>query len=206
MEPRRPPKTNVGTETEKAAFRHDHCKHIQKSKHLWGQRCDQTRVHFQLHRSTCSAPRTPKGTISEVRVHAGAKFGHTGCWSIAKCSQSSRRIYTGGFRSWGQRSDEAIKPVYCKSRIFRKHVIFVYFVRGGFRTKIKCMRKALSKSENPHRSATVRKFYAYEKSESLGYENWMCTKYSGFTVDLLTCVDLYVDLHWSACLASRIST
>ena len=27
----------------------------------------------------------PKGTISEVRVHAGAKFGHTGCWSIAKC-------------------------------------------------------------------------------------------------------------------------
>ena len=28
----------------------------------------------------------PKGTISEVRVHAGAKFGHTGCWSIAKCN------------------------------------------------------------------------------------------------------------------------
>ena len=30
----------------------------------------------------------PKGTISEVRVHAGAKFGHTGCWSIAKCSHT----------------------------------------------------------------------------------------------------------------------
>ena len=42
----------------------------------------------------------PKGTISEVRVHAGAKFGHTGCWSIAKCSQSSRRNYPGVFRSW----------------------------------------------------------------------------------------------------------
>ena len=41
-----------------------------------------------------------KGTISEVRVHAGAKFGHTGGWSIAKCSQSSPRNYTGGFRSW----------------------------------------------------------------------------------------------------------
>ena len=27
----------------------------------------------------------PKGTISEVGVHAGAKFGHTGSWSIAKC-------------------------------------------------------------------------------------------------------------------------
>ena len=26
----------------------------------------------------------PKGTISKVWVHAGAKFGHTGCWSIAK--------------------------------------------------------------------------------------------------------------------------
>ena len=60
---------------------------------------------------------------------------------------------------------------YCKSRIFRKHAIFVHFVRGGFRTKIKCMRKALSKSENPQRAATVRKFYAYEKSESQGHEN-----------------------------------
>ena len=37
-------------------------------------------------------------------------------------------------------------PAYCKSRIFRMHVIFVYFVRDGFRTKIKCMRKAQSKS------------------------------------------------------------
>ena len=29
-----------------------------------------------------------------------ALFGHTGCWSIAKCSQISCRNYTGGFRSW----------------------------------------------------------------------------------------------------------
>ena len=42
----------------------------------------------------------PQGTIFEVRVHAGAKFGHTGCWSISKCSKSSRRNYTGRFRSW----------------------------------------------------------------------------------------------------------
>ena len=73
---------------------------------------------------------------------------------------------------------------YCKSRIFRMHVIFVYFVRGGFRTKIKCMRKVQSKSENPQRSATVRKFHAYERSKSPGYENWVRTKYSGFTVDI----------------------
>ena len=38
-----------------------------------------------------------KGAISEVRVQAGANFGHTGCWSIAICSQSSRRNDTGGF-------------------------------------------------------------------------------------------------------------
>ena len=31
VEPRRPPKTNVSTET---AFRHDHCKRFQKSKSL----------------------------------------------------------------------------------------------------------------------------------------------------------------------------
>ena len=42
----------------------------------------------------------PKGTISKVGVHAGAKFGHTGCWSIDKCGQRSRRNCTGGFRSW----------------------------------------------------------------------------------------------------------
>ena len=53
---------------------------------------------------------------------------------------------------------------YCKSRIFRMHFIFVYFVRGGFRTKIKCILKIQSKSENLQRSAAVRKFHAYERS------------------------------------------
>ena len=71
---------------------------------------------------------------------------------------------------------------YCKSRLFRMYVIFVYFVRGGFCTKIKCMRKVQRKSENPQESATVWKFHAYERSESPGYENWVRTKYSGFTV------------------------
>ena len=71
---------------------------------------------------------------------------------------------------------------YCKSRIFHRHVIFVYFARGGFRTKVKCMRKVQNKSENLQQSATVRKFHAYERSESPGYENWVRTKYSGFTV------------------------
>ena len=71
---------------------------------------------------------------------------------------------------------------YCKSRIFRMHVIFVYFVRGGFRTKIKGMQKVQSKTENLQWSATVRKFHAYERSESPEYENGVRTKYSGFTV------------------------
>ena len=71
---------------------------------------------------------------------------------------------------------------YCKSRIFRMHVIFVYFVCCAFRTKIKCMRKVQSMPENLQRSATVRKFHACERSESPGYENWVRTKYSGFTV------------------------
>ena len=41
--------------------------------------------------------------------------------------------------------------------------------------------------DNLHRSATVRKFYAYERSESPGYENWVRTKYSGFTVPVFVC-------------------
>ena len=56
VEPRRPPLTNLGTET---AFRHDHCKHFQKSKHLLGSEvswCDQSLVDLQ-HRSTCLASR-----------------------------------------------------------------------------------------------------------------------------------------------------
>ena len=105
VEPRRPPKTNVGTQI---AFRRDHWKPrgpIQKSKHLWGQTSVDTiklayifnyiDLHAQHHRFR---PKTE--TISEVRVHAGTKFGHTGCWSIVKCSQSSCQNYTGGFRSW----------------------------------------------------------------------------------------------------------
>ena len=54
---------------------------------------------------------------------------------------------------------------YCKSRIFPMHCIFVFFVRGCFRTKIECMRKVQSKSKNLQRPATVRKFHAYERSE-----------------------------------------
>ena len=54
---------------------------------------------------------------------------------------------------------------YCKSRIFRMHFIFVDFVRGSFHTKIKCVLKGQSKSENPQQSVSVRKFRAYERSE-----------------------------------------
>ena len=45
------------------------------------------------------------------------------------------------------------------------HFIFVYFVRGGFSTKIKFTPKAQSKAENPQWSAAVRKLHAYERSE-----------------------------------------
>ena len=57
-----------------------------------------------------------------------------------------------------------MKIAYCKSRVFRMHFIFVYFVHGGFRTKIKCILKIESKSENPQRPAAERKFHAYERS------------------------------------------
>ena len=116
VEPRRPPMTDAYVRTE-TAFRLDQRKHIQKSKHLLRSevsRCDRTspvkiftfvyqHVDLQVRRSIYMLSVTdfdPKGTISEVRVHAGLYFGHTGCWSIAKCSQISCRNYTGGFRSW----------------------------------------------------------------------------------------------------------
>ena len=54
---------------------------------------------------------------------------------------------------------------YCKSIIFRMHFIFLYFVRGGLRTKIKCALKGRSKSENLQRSVPVQKLHVYERSE-----------------------------------------
>ena len=56
------------------------------------------------------------------------------------------------------------KNMFCKSRTFCMLFIFIYFVRGGFRTKRKCIRKIQSKSENPQRSVAVRKFHAYKRS------------------------------------------
>ena len=44
------------------------------------------------------------------------------------------------------------------------------------------------KSENLQRPATVWKLHAYESLESPGYENWVRTKYSGFTV-----VSMFID-------------
>ena len=49
---------------------------------------------------------------------------------------------------------------------FRMHFIFVKFVCGGFRTKIKrIVRKAQSQLENPPPSAAVGKLHTYERSE-----------------------------------------
>ena len=69
VEPRRRPMTNVAIKT---AFRHDHCKHFQKTKHL-----------LESEVSWCNQrlAQTPKEAFS--------------AWG-----QSSRRNFTGGFRSW----------------------------------------------------------------------------------------------------------
>ena len=49
----------------------------------------------------------PKGTISEVRVHSGAKFGQARRWSIAKCRFSSK----GSFDHHGKAEKENVKLV-----------------------------------------------------------------------------------------------
>ena len=77
-----------------------------------------------------------------------------------------------------------IRIKYCKSRIFCRHVIFVYFVRGGFRTKIKCIRKVQSKSE------TIR-------SGQRLYENFMRTKGRRAQDTKIECVRNILDLQYS---------
>ena len=60
VEPRGPPMTNVRTET---AFRHDQCKHFQKSKPLLRSEvrwCGQNSKDLHLHRSMCLASRISK--------------------------------------------------------------------------------------------------------------------------------------------------
>ena len=60
-----------------------------KSKHLLKSQVSLCDLH--LRRSTCSYMLSItvfhlKGTTSEVRAHVGTLFGHTGRWSVAKCS------------------------------------------------------------------------------------------------------------------------
>ena len=108
-------------------------------------------------------------------------------------SQSNSQAYTYNLAS----SDKSLRKNthpwsrYCKSRIFRMHFIFVYFVRGGFCTKIKCILKIQSKSENPQRLVAVRKFHAYERSgvprirKFSAYELfWIYSIYNGAYADM----------------------
>ena len=55
----------------------------------------------------------PKGTISEVRVHAGAKFRHTKCWSIAKCGFSMK--FSKSFDHHGKTKNEIVKKLVSKN-------------------------------------------------------------------------------------------
>ena len=123
VEPRRPPEKNVGTET---AFGHDNCKHNKKIKYLWGQRSvdliklayifNNINLHAQCH-----------GFLA-IRNHfrgqsSCGKFGHTGCWSIAKCIRSQRsRRNTGVLQSW--------PPTTCRfstRRSFDHHVTVIFY-------------------------------------------------------------------------------
>ena len=55
----------------------------------------------------------PKETISEVRVHAVALFGHSGCWSIAKCSRFSTK-FSRSFDHHGKSKKELLKQKFQK--------------------------------------------------------------------------------------------
>ena len=57
----------------------------------------------------------PKGTISEARVHAGATFGHTGCWLIAKCRFSMK--LSRSFDHHGKTLKEMVKKKISKMKI-----------------------------------------------------------------------------------------
>ena len=72
--------------------------------------------------------------------------------------------------------------VYCKSRIFRMHFIFVYFVHGGFRTKIKCILKCKASQRIRTGQRLYENFMRAKGGNSPTYENLVHTKYSGFTV------------------------
>ena len=53
-----------------------------------------------------------KGTTSEVRVHVGDRFGHAACWSIAKCSFSSK--FSKSFDHHGKRKKAIVKKIVSK--------------------------------------------------------------------------------------------
>ena len=62
----------------------------------------------------------PKGTISKVRVHVGARFGHTACWSIAKCSFSSK--FSKSFDDHGKTKKKIVKKIVSKMKKKPEHI------------------------------------------------------------------------------------
>ena len=77
---------------------------MSSKKSLW------TSIDLHLRRSACKSEKIdlhawrhgfrPQKNHFRGKSSRRALFGHTGCWSIAKCSQISCRNNTGGFRSW----------------------------------------------------------------------------------------------------------
>ena len=76
---------------------------------------------------------------------------------------------------------------YCKSRIFRMLFVFVYFVRGGFRMKISCVRMRCNcfiriEGQRLYENFMRTKGRRSSIRKCCGYENLVHTKYSGFTI------------------------
>ena len=100
------------------------------------------------------------------------------------------RLFLRGCQLHHEDSDSQIwncsKINYCKSRIFRVHFIFVYFVRGGFRTKIKRILKIQSKTQ-----VLQRKIHAYERS---GVPR--IRKFSAYEIFWIYSIHRESKLHW----------
>ena len=71
---------------------------------------------------------------------------------------------------------------YCESTIFRMYFIFAYFVRGGFRTKIKCILKFKARQKSRSGQRLYENFMRTKGQRSPAYENMVRTEYSGSTV------------------------
>ena len=120
----------------------------------------------------------------------------------------SLRCLCFSFRSFGGHSMILGASKYCKPRIFCVCFIFVYFVRGGFCTKTKCVLNFTASQRIHNRWRLYESYILWKVGGPQHMKKFLRLKYSGFAVvNVLACFIMHCELLICLfCLTVYVST